>query len=311
MNAMHKGLEFVIERHRWLTNIVGTMLLAWMLSGVASQFIGFLIPKPKTAAVPAAAAFDAERPSLFAMGARDTSFYMPICERNIFDSQKRTVCTEDIPTNEEFDPDAAPVKSDLGAVLLGTMVFTNPDISFATIAPSQGAEAQNFRIGEVMPGDAKIYDIQRNIVYFTRRGRKEYIEVDRIANAMGGSGGLNTFTPSASDGIKVSGDNITVTRAKVEASLSDLNKIIQDSRMSPNVGPDGKVDGFKVFAIRRGSIFEQLGLKNGDVINRINGTAIDSIEKALPMLQLLKGESSISIDMKRGGSSKTLSITVQ
>lgn len=311
MEHVHKGLEFVLEKYRLLTNIVGTILLAWMLSGVAAQMIGFLIPKPKGPAVPSAAALDAERPTLSALGARDTSFYMPICERNIFDSQKRTVCLDEVPTEEEFDPNAPPVKSDLGAVLLGTMVFTNPSISFATVAASAGAESQNYRIGDSLPGDAKIYDIQRNQLFFTRRGRKEYIEVDRLPSAMGSAGGVNTFAPPAGEGIRISGDNITITRAKVEASLGDLNKIIQDSRMSPNVGPDGRVDGFKVFAIRKGSLFEQLSLKNGDVIQKINGTAIDSIEKALPMLQLLKSESSISIEMSRGGAKKTLSIAIQ
>jgi general secretion pathway protein C len=80
--------------------------------------------------------------------------------------------------------------------------------------------------------------------------------------------------------------------------------------MVPNF-ENGVVNGFKVFAIKSGSIFQELGLKNGDVIQRINGTEIDSVEKAIPMLQLLKTESAISIDLSRGGAKKTLSIEIR
>lgn len=303
-------LELGIEKHRSITNVIGTLLVAWMLSGIAAQLFGFLLPKTKSA-VSAPKSFDNGRPTLSSFGGtRDTSFYMPICERNIFDSQRRVPCLDEVPTEEDIDPDAAPIKSDLNATLLGTMVFTNPDISFATVAGSGGGDSKNYRIGDTIQGEAKIYDIQRNKVYFTRKGRREYLQVDRLPVIYSGADSVVPSTES-SEGIRTVGDKILITRAKVDATLGNLNNIIQDSRMSPNVGADGKVDGFKVFAIRKGSIFEQLGLKNGDVIHKINGTAIDSLEKALPMMQLLKSESSVGIDISRGGSKKALSIEIQ
>lgn len=80
--------------------------------------------------------------------------------------------------------------------------------------------------------------------------------------------------------------------------------------MVPNYD-NGQVNGLKIFGIRGGSIFSDLGLQNGDVINNINGTAIDSLEKALPMLQLLKTESSYTIDITRGGTKQTMNISIQ
>ena len=80
--------------------------------------------------------------------------------------------------------------------------------------------------------------------------------------------------------------------------------------MVPNYD-NGQVTGFKIFGIRNGSIFKDLGLQNGDVVNRINGTQIDSLEKALPMLQLLKTESSYTIDITRGGAKQSMDINIQ
>ena len=47
-----------------------------------------------------------------------------------------------------------------------------------------------------------------------------------------------------------------------------------------------------------------------DVIHRINGNEINSVEKAIPMLQLARNESSITIDLTRRGAKKTLSIDI-
>lgn len=116
------------------------------------------------------------------------------------------------------------------------------------------------------------------------------------------------LSPSA--GVKVDGNKVTVSKTKVDSTLQDLNQVIQQARMVPNY-ENGQVDGFKIFGIKSGSIFQDLGLQNGDVINNINGTQIDSLEKALPMLQLLKTESSYTIDITRKGSKQSMNINIQ
>jgi general secretion pathway protein C len=116
--------------------------------------------------------------------------------------------------------------------------------------------------------------------------------------------------PPKTGGIRLEGDKAYISRAKVDSTLADLNNIIQQARMVPNMN-NGQVDGFRVFAIAPGSIFQELGLQNGDVISRINGTEVNSVEKAIPMLQLLRTEPSVSIDLVRGGSKKTLNLEIR
>lgn len=310
-----KIADFFVERYRVLTNYVGTVILAWLLSGLAAQSVALLLPNPTSLAPNAFTDSNENVPSLMGDFSQSrVSDYMAICERNIFDSQKRTSCTEEVAMsleNVEVEPaldlNSPPVKSDLAAKLLGTMVFSDSKKSFATISPSSGKDSKTYRLGDEFMGEAKIYEIARNQVFFVRNGRREYIEVDKLP--------LFSRAPKASSapsaqGIRKDGNKITMSKAKVDATLQDLNSVIQQSRMVPNY-ENGKVTGFKIFAIRRGSIFEQLGLKNGDVIQRINGTTIDSIEKALPMLEIVKTESNVKIDMVRGGSKQTLDIDIQ
>lgn len=308
--------DFIVTKYRKLTNMAGAILLAWILSAVAAHAIGFFLPSGLPALSNSTAnRLDSNRSILSSLDQKTLAHYMPICERDIFDSLKRSSClAEDLPIIDdtpEYDPKADPVKSDLQAKLLGTMVSTNRDFSFATISPRSGKESHNYYIGDTLMSEAKIYEIERNRAYFIRNGRKEYIEVDKLPAIYDRTPSIaSTPTPRTSGEIKRMGDKIVVSRGKVESTLSDLNKVIQQSRMVPNfVG--GQVNGFKIFAIRPGSIFQQLGLKNGDVIERINGTQINSVEKALPMLQLLKTESNITIDMTRRGTKKSLNIEIQ
>lgn len=309
-----KYLQYVYERHQKITNMVGTILVAWILSALFCSLIGLFLPSN----ISVVAAKPAESlPDLNAIdGQRDIAYYMPICERNLFDSLKQSSC-ENAPLIQsvmddapQIDPNAAPVKSSINAKLLGTAVFSNELQSVARISENGRPEAKNYRINDLINNEAKIYAIERNRVYFTLNGRKEYLEVDRLPNIFRNPPPPTTGAATPSAGVKVDGNKVTISKAKVDSTLQDLNQVIQQARMVPNY-ENGQVDGFKIFGIRNGSIFQDLGLQNGDVINNINGTQIDSLEKALPMLQLLKTESSYTIDVTRKGSKQTMSINIQ
>ncbi|MEZ4704687.1 MAG: type II secretion system protein GspC [Bdellovibrionota bacterium] len=310
-----KFLEYIIEKNKKIVNTLGTILVAWMLSGITSQLIASMLPaSPQGMQTPQ----QTQTLENFDLGGgrNRKSDYLTICKRNIFDSSKQTPC-EDAPPpviaerrEPEVDPNAKPVRSNMSATLLGTMVSTNPRASFASIQESGSNESKNYYISEKIMGEAEIYEIERNRVYFYRNGRREYLEVNKMPNIYSTSRPSGGSSSPSSGGIRKQGGKIYVTREKVDATLGDLNNVVQQARMVPNF-QGGKVDGFKIFGIRGGSIFQELGLKNGDVINQINGTMIDSIEKAIPMLQLLKSESSYSIDITRGGSKQTLQIEIQ
>jgi len=315
----YRGVRWIylIEKYRTITNICGTVLVSWILSAIAGQAIGLLLPEPKGIGPRSnySASLDPRSLALAAATTRRLDYYMPICERNIFDSLKRTPCMEEEGPIEEgvrpADLDSEPVKSDINAKLLGTTVSTNPNFSFATIAPKKEKKSQNYYVDDVLMEEARLYDVQRNIVFFVRNGRREFIQVDSLPAIYKSRLSAAVPVPAASSGgVKREGNKVIISREKVEATLGDLNKIIQQARMVPHF-EGGQVKGFKIFAIRPNSIFQQLGLKNGDVIQRINGTEINSVEKAIPMLQMARNESNISIDLTRRGAKQTLSIEIR
>jgi general secretion pathway protein C len=101
-----------------------------------------------------------------------------------------------------------------------------------------------------------------------------------------------------------------VDRAEVDNALSNLSKVATQARIVPSFR-NGKPNGFKLFSIKPGSIYSKIGLKNGDVIQKINGYEMNSPDKALEIYQKLKDASSVSIEFQRRGKSKHFNYNIQ
>lgn len=88
-------------------------------------------------------------------------------------------------------------------------------------------------------------------------------------------------------------------RAYVDEQLANFNQLLTDARVVPT-----EKDGVALFMfkfIRKGSIYEKLGLKNQDIILEINGFTVDSVPKALKLFETLQSEREIVLKVEREG----------
>ena len=83
------------------------------------------------------------------------------------------------------------------------------------------------------------------------------------------------------------------------------NPLSQGTRVVP-VHRDGRMFGFKLYRIRNGSPYHRLGLRNGDVVQRINGIAIRSPEQAITVYNRLRKADRITLQVRRQGTPRTL-----
>ncbi len=79
------------------------------------------------------------------------------------------------------------------------------------------------------------------------------------------------------------GDTRRIDRSLIREYTQNPEKIWKNIGLY-EVKNDGKLDGFKVRFVRRGTPFEKLGLKRGDIIKAINGEPI--VDYATPMRML-------------------------
>ncbi|MBW2343300.1 MAG: PDZ domain-containing protein, partial [Deltaproteobacteria bacterium] len=88
-------------------------------------------------------------------------------------------------------------------------------------------------------------------------------------------------------------------------SLQNINKLLSQVRVRPHF-KDGREDGLEVTQIKRDSFFAGLGLKNGDIIQKINNKPIKSPDDVMIFYNRLKSGSRVSIAITRGQKSKTI-----
>ena len=109
------------------------------------------------------------------------------------------------------------------------------------------------------------------------------------------------------DGVEQVGDNKwSVPRSLLDKYIGDLGAASKLGRALLHRGPDGNYDGYRLSAIRSGSLADQLGIKNGDVVHSVNGQSLDSMQAAMGAYNTMQNESNFCIDVTRRGEKQTL-----
>ncbi len=101
-----------------------------------------------------------------------------------------------------------------------------------------------------------------------------------------------------------------MSRAVVEANLNDLPTLLTQARAIPHQ-MGGKPDGFLIQEIVPDSLYAQAGLKNGDVIRKVNGQPIMQPEQVIKLFQSLRNANSIDLEFARNGVIRTVHFDIR
>lgn len=116
----------------------------------------------------------------------------------------------------------------------------------------------------------------------------------RLAGAAPGGQG----DPRIASVRQVNPTTFVVPRATFEAWTADPAQVTAGGRAIPVVDA-GEQGGFRLYAIRRGSVYAALGLEDGDVLRAINGTQLASGDQALELIA--RSTAQITLDLLRRG----------
>ncbi|MCO4748198.1 MAG: hypothetical protein KC912_25615, partial [Proteobacteria bacterium] len=173
--------------------------------------------------------------------------------------------------------------TDLAVRLLGTMVSSNADYSVATVVgEAKDSFPLTYGVGDKMQ-DATVIAIEQAKVTLRRgSGAVEYLAIDEEARPASRAQAKKGAGNEDDDNISKDGDNsYTVERDLVDKYLADLDALGRMGRAIPHRGPDGQIDGYRLSGIRRNSLGEKLGIRNGDIIHAANGQALTSMQGAM------------------------------
>ncbi len=143
--------------------------------------------------------------------------------------------------------------------------------------------------------------------YATFSKNAKIYQVDLIVSTKG-KGSIKSAPPSASPGASAqkvqgevvdAGDHKIVDRSLVEhysKNMGDLEKNIGVKEIKQG----NKLTGFSISFIRKGSLFEKLGVRRGDVIKTVNGQQIDSYNAAMDIYKNLSDMDNMTLVIQRG-----------
>ncbi len=240
----------------------------------------------------------------------DRSQYSAIVNRNLFSSSG--IMPEAITSKKDnTSSEAAPILSSLPLNLIGTLVHTDPSKSIAAIEVKSKNLTGSYSTGAEVEGLAKVEKVERGVVFIRNLNTNalEFIELKNSNKVTFDSSKpvVATTKAAASKDVQQVGENIfQIKRSDLLKYTNDLSSVLMQARAVPNRDPGtGEINGFKILDIQEGSIFGQLGLDRGDVLKGANGEAIDSVQKAMELFNMLKNSNQIKLSVERGGRNET------
>ena len=116
--------------------------------------------------------------------------------------------------------------------------------------------------------------------------------------------------PNTSQEIKEQNGIKVVNRNLLTSYTTDPKKIWKDIGISENK-VNGKLNGFKINYVKRGSDFEKLGLKRGDLLTAINAEKLDNIGAVMGLYGDINNIENLTLTVERNGKSEDIEYEIQ
>ena len=104
--------------------------------------------------------------------------------------------------------------------------------------------------------------------------------------------------------------NFVIDQRALNAALDNPAQAMSDARLLPSQ-KDGKVEGFRASEVKSNGLFSMIGIKNGDILLRLNDFPMDSPDKALQSFIALKGQNRLKLDIIRDGQPQTFNYEIR
>lgn len=319
----------IFRQYSWIANLVGILFCSFFLAKITGVYLGKALEVKRSIGV-------LKAPETATAEKKEVSVteYNVIIERNMFDSVERGGAAGGEAgsgaAEEEVVPTGEAVKTNLSITVLGVLVVGDgrDKRSSATVTSGSGGGggkgkggsggASVYAVGDVesFAPSTKLTRVQPDRIEFINSGRLEYAEV---ATEFGDS----IFGPPKTEETaekeptakkeplaqkEVSG-KLAVDQREIDDALQNLDRLYTEIRAVPYF-TGGKVSGMKILSIKSGSLFAKLGLKRGDVLQRINSLELD-VKRGFEIFSQLKDQKNMTLDLIRQNQPLTLEYEIR
>jgi general secretion pathway protein C len=240
---------------------------------------------------------------------RPRTFYDAISRRDIFNLVPVTEAPAEVATN-------------LHIHLLGTSTLSLSQ-PFIIVEDDNNHEQSLYRMGDDIPDAGKLVGVYKDHAIVLHEGRRIKIEMPAEDNGTPAEVPRPFGLPGATfrrfmrgranqSGVReINPNRYVLDRSTVNNNLNNLAALFTQVRAIPNLGPDGQSHGFKLSEIQPDSIFQQIGLRDGDVLTGVGGQSVGDPAQAMQLLASLRNQNSVSLTVMRGGQAVQLQYNIR
>jgi general secretion pathway protein C len=109
---------------------------------------------------------------------------------------------------------------------------------------------------------------------------------------------------------KLGGNHYLIARTTLNQDLQNMPRLFTEIRAIPNL-QNGTANGFRLSEVAPGSIFQQIGLMDGDLLTAVSGQPVGDPARAVQLLETLRNQSTITLNVVRNGSPMQLQYVIR
>ncbi len=302
---MPNSLQMGLTRYFWAVNLAFLLVASYLSAKTVNVMLAErILPPPRGAeALPVSAGKGTDQPPLSAEAfAKMMGMTLPEVVASAADGASGDAA------DRPPDLSSEPVRTSLHAQLLATVLANRPQWSLSTLRDLNQNETSVYMVGDTFMG-AKLLEIHDLKVILLNDGHREFLDLDQAA--AGAPPPIAAAPKKEGGGIRKLDDrHFQIERSTVNNALSNLNDLAMQARIVPSF-KNGQANGFKLFSIRPDSLYSQIGIQNGDVIQRINGFDMNSPDKALEAYTKLRSASALDLTVERNGQAVNYHYAIQ
>ncbi|OFZ20914.1 MAG: hypothetical protein A2202_01780 [Bdellovibrionales bacterium RIFOXYA1_FULL_36_14] len=204
-------------------------------------------------------------------------------------------------------PSSLPIK------LVSTIVLQDSIKSVASVQ-IRNTEGISLREGDNIKGLARIGKIEAEKIMVKNLSSNE-CEFIASSNRSSPTKPFTIFSPedgqrlldkNNESGIINQGNNFKIKKSYRDQQLVNLSQLLTQARAIPLNNPDGTIS-YKFTEIVPDSLYTKLGMQNGDIVHKINGSPIRSMNQVMSFFGQIKEMNHYELEITRNGSPTNLS----
>jgi general secretion pathway protein C len=167
-------------------------------------------------------------------------------------------------------------------------------------------DEEPYSVGAQLPGGAVIRAIYPDRVMLERDGRVEALRLPKSD-----SGGGNTMTSTGPSPPMGMPPPMPQNLGQLRQAIANNPERLMDSVRAMPVMQQNKLTGYRIYPAGNPAIFNQLGLKPGDVVTAVNGIPLTDPAQSMRILSSVKTSQQVSVTLLRNGQPQTQVLQMQ